>query len=56
MKEKIASKNEDSILCHNTSTDDGNISENDEFSVSLMQLNEKYIVTVVHFIQHNIMF
>lgn len=43
IKEKIASKNEDSILCHDTSNDDGNISENDEFSVSLIQLNEKYL-------------
>lgn len=42
MKETIASKNEDSILCHNISNEDGNDSENEEFSVSMMQLNEKY--------------
>jgi len=42
MKEMIASKNEDSILCHNISNEDGNDSENEELSVSMMQLNEKY--------------
>ncbi|XP_001949189.2 DNA polymerase zeta catalytic subunit [Acyrthosiphon pisum] len=40
MKETIASKNEDSILCHNISNEDGNDSENEEFSISMMQLNE----------------
>lgn len=39
----MASVNEDSILCHDISNDDGNVSENEELSVSLMQLNEKYI-------------
>jgi len=42
MKETIASKNEDSILCHDISNEDGNDSENEEFSASMMQLNEKY--------------
>ncbi|XP_060837644.1 DNA polymerase zeta catalytic subunit isoform X2 [Rhopalosiphum padi] len=40
MKETIASKNEDSILCHNISNEDGNDSENEELSISMMQLNE----------------
>ncbi|XP_026812686.1 DNA polymerase zeta catalytic subunit isoform X2 [Rhopalosiphum maidis] len=40
MKETITFKNEDSILCHNISNEDENDSENEELSVSMMQLNE----------------
>lgn len=40
MREKIASK-DDSILCHDISNEDENISENEELSESLMQLHEK---------------
>lgn len=40
IKETIASKNEDSILCHNISNEDENDSENEELSISMMQLNE----------------
>lgn len=43
MREKIASENEDSILCHAVSSEDENISENEELSISIMQLNEKYL-------------
>lgn len=50
LKEKLASKNEDSILCHNTSNDDGNVSENEELSVSLIQLNEKYLKKIIKLI------
>lgn len=50
LKERIASKNEDSILCCNTSNDDGNVSENEELSVSLMQLNEKYFKKLIKLI------
>lgn len=50
LKEKIASKNEDSILCRNTSNDDENASENEELSVSLMQLNEKYLKKLIKLI------
>lgn len=49
MKEKISSKNEDSILCHDISNeDDFNVSENEELSISLMQLNEKYFHLVIN--------
>ncbi|VVC26026.1 Hypothetical protein CINCED_3A006758 [Cinara cedri] len=41
MKEKMSSKNEDSILNHDISYEDENLSENEELSISLMQLNEK---------------
>jgi len=41
MKEKIA-KNEDSIIYHDISNDDGNISDNEELSVSLLELNDRY--------------
>lgn len=41
MKEKIASTTNDSIHGHDISNEDENISENEELSVSLMQLNEK---------------
>lgn len=47
MKEKMTSVNEDSILCHDISNDDENVSENEELSVSLMQLNEKYIIKFI---------
>ncbi|XP_050053975.1 DNA polymerase zeta catalytic subunit isoform X2 [Aphis gossypii] len=40
IKETLASKNEDSILCHNISNEDENDSENEELSISMMQLNE----------------
>uniref|UniRef100_A0A2H8TGZ7 DNA polymerase n=1 Tax=Melanaphis sacchari TaxID=742174 RepID=A0A2H8TGZ7_9HEMI len=40
MKETIAFKNEDSILCHNISNEDENEFENEELSISMMQLNE----------------
>lgn len=40
MREKIASR-DDSILCHDISNEDENISENEELSESLMQLHEK---------------
>lgn len=43
MKEKIASKNEDSILYHDVSSEDENVSDNEELSISLIQLNEKYL-------------
>lgn len=42
MKEQIASKNEDSILCDNISNEEENVSDNEELSISLVQLNEKY--------------
>jgi len=41
IKEKMTSKDEDSILCHDISNEDGDVSENEELSVSLMQLIEK---------------
>lgn len=44
IKETLASKNEDSILCHNISNEDENDSENEELSISMMQLNEKYFI------------
>lgn len=56
LKEKITSKNEDSILCHNTSSDDENVSENEELSVSLMQLNEKYLKKLIKLIRQNVLF
>lgn len=43
MKEKIALKNEDSILYHDVLSEDENVSDNDELSVSLIQINEKYL-------------
>lgn len=43
MKEKMASKNEDSILNHDISNEDGSISDNEELSISIMQLNETYV-------------
>lgn len=42
MKEKITSHNEDSILFHDVSNEDENVSDTEELSNSLMQLNEKY--------------
>lgn len=42
MKEQIASKTEDSILYRDISDEDENDSDNEELSISLMQLNEKY--------------
>lgn len=42
MKETITTQNEDSILCHDISNEDENVSDSEELSVSLMQLNEKY--------------
>lgn len=50
MKEKISSKNEDSILCHDISNEDDNVYENDELSISLMELNEKYFHFVINLI------
>lgn len=42
LKEKITScGNEDSILCQDVTNEDEDISENEELSISLMQLNEK---------------
>lgn len=43
IKEKIATKDEDSILCHDILNEDGDVSENEELSESLMQLIEKYL-------------
>lgn len=42
MKEQIASKSEDSILHCDISDEDENVSDSEELSISLMQLNEKY--------------
>lgn len=43
----MASKNEDSILNHDISNEDGNVSENEELSISLVQLNEKYFKSLI---------
>lgn len=53
MKETISSNNEDSILCHDISNEDGNDSENEELSASMMELNEKYF-TLIQLLLNNI--
>lgn len=47
MKETITNINEDSILYHDISNEDENVSDNEELSISLMQLNEKYFQFII---------